>query len=103
MNDSDNEKTGTQTPPPDHGDKAPWLLIALFLVVQAIIVFGVINPWYDAWRDPLTAFLVIEVIFLIAVFFPLFAYHFFKAKKGLKGSLRASLDSFLDWMGYFTP
>lgn len=103
MNGSDNEQPGMQAPPPDGGDKTLWLLIALFLAVQAIIVFGIVNPWYDAWRDPLTAFLVIEAVFLVVVFLPLFSYHFFKTKKGLKESLRASLDSFLSWMGYFTP
>ena len=96
MTDSRGRPTG-----PDK--KMPWGLIILFLTVQAAIVFGIVNPWYDAWRDPLTGFLIIEIIFFVVVFLPLFAYHLFKGGKGVRASLRASLDSFMNWMGYFTP
>jgi hypothetical protein len=80
-------------------------LLAIFLLLQTA-VFAVLLlpvPAFGSLREAASAVLVFEVFLLILLFVPLFLYHYFVKKSGIKDSLRAALETFLEWMIYLTP
>lgn len=79
------------------------VVIGVFVAVQVAILFCLFNPWIETWRGPALAFLALEAVFLVVLFVPLFLHHRIRRGKGTKESLRASMDSFMNWMGYLVP
>ena len=73
-------------------------IFAIFLLVNGVALFCLLNPWLPDWQEQATLLLILESIFLVVIGLPVFFYHFFKHKKPFKQSLADSLDTVLDFL-----
>jgi hypothetical protein len=71
-------------------------ILALWLLVNAVVLFVIFNPWWRDWAAQGIAVLFLEVVFLVIIGLPVFCHQFFRKKKPFRQSLAHSVESVLD-------
>ncbi len=72
-------------------------IFLVVLLVNAVALFCVFNPWFKDWAGQGIVLLVVEGAFLLLVGMPVFVYHL---RKGLppRQALAASLDTVMHFL-----
>lgn len=86
------------------GDGGPILkngIVGLFLLLNAVAVFSVVNPWVSDWRAHGITVLLVEAAFLLLIGLPRVAYQVFWKKKTFRRSLSDSVEAVMGWLSYF--
>jgi hypothetical protein len=73
-------------------------VLGIFLLVNAVALFCVFNPWIKDWAAQGIVLLVLEGIFLVLIGVPVFLYHFIGKKKTFRQSLSDSVESVLNFL-----
>lgn len=73
-------------------------VLAVWLLINALALFLVVNPWFTDWASQAIVLLVLEAVFFIVIGLPVFLHHFFRKKKPFKRSLSDSVQSVLDFL-----
>ena len=70
----------------------------VFLLVNAVVLFCVFNPWIDRWRSQGYVVLIAELVLLVVVCVPVFLHHLLRKKKSFRDSITDTLRTLLDFL-----
>jgi len=73
-------------------------IFGIFLLVNAVGIFCVFNPWIVDWQAQGITLLILEGVFFLVIGLPVFLYHFIRKKKSFKQSLADSVSTVLDFL-----
>lgn len=72
-------------------------IVLVTLLVNAVALLCVLNPWFEGWADAGIALFTFEALFLVLVGLPVFVHH---RRRGLptRDAFGKSLDSVMSFL-----
>jgi hypothetical protein len=73
-------------------------ILTIALLVNAVALFCVFNPWIVAWQGQGLVVLVVEAAAVVVIGAPVFFYHFLHEQKPLRQSLEDTVRVMMDFL-----
>jgi len=73
-------------------------IFAMALLVNAVALFCIFNPWVADWQGQGIIVLVVEVTAVVVIGAPVFFYHFLRKQKPLRQSLEDTVRVMMDFL-----
>jgi len=73
-------------------------IVALALLVNAVALFCVVNPWVTAWQGAGIVVLAVEAAAVVAIGAPVFFYRVIREKKPWRQSLEETMRLLMDFL-----
>jgi hypothetical protein len=73
-------------------------IFAMVLLVNAVALFCIFNPWITDWQGQGIVVLVVEAAAVVVIGAPVFFYHFIREQKPLRQSLEDTVRIIMDFL-----
>jgi hypothetical protein len=73
-------------------------IFALALLVNAVALFCIFNPWVTDWQGQGIVVLVVEAAAVVVIGAPVFFYHVLREKKPVRQSLEDTVRVIMDFL-----